>query len=386
MPRQQRRDLISRTRRLWRVVNQCRRCRVIGIDTEANSFWAYRERICLIQIIADGQVSLVDPLGLKDISPLGEVFHDPGIIKIFHGADYDLRCLHRDFNLHPAPIFDTMVAASLLNYPSLGLSALVKHHFGVDLPKTNALTRFDWATRPLPEKHLDYVINDVLYLLQLRDLLIEELKQKDLIEEAEWEFRQLEQSTRRRQGSELNSVLAIKGSKQLEPQELTVLNRLSEYRELYAERTDTPRFKVISNKALLEMARVQPQKQNQLKGISGVSSVVIGRHGAHLLEAIQAGQKDFQEGQLVAIPKPSLVRGPHMDSEFEARLKEWRAEEAAQRNISPQAVLPTSCLKDITRASHVDSMMLTQIPGMIPKRLERYEKTILELYQQEETD
>ena len=139
------RTLITSSRRLWQAVTACRKCRVIGIDTESNSFWAYRERVCIIQIIAGSRVYLIDPIALEDLSPLGQIFHDPGIIKIFHGADYDLRMLWRDFNLQPAPIFDTMIAATLLNYPALGLGSLVEKHFGVHLPKTNSLTRSDWA-------------------------------------------------------------------------------------------------------------------------------------------------------------------------------------------------------------------------------------------------
>lgn len=380
MPHRQKRDLIDTSRHLWRVVKSCKRCRVIGIDTESNSFWAFRERICLIQILADRKAYLVDPLALEDLSPLGEIFHDPGILKIFHGADYDLRCLARDFDLRPAPIFDTMIAASLLNYPALGLGALVKKHFDVDLPKTNALTRFDWAVRPLPEAHIDYVINDVLYLPRLREILLSELEEKDLIEEVEWEFRQLEQIARRPQANGTEDFLSTKGARQLDPLPLTVFKRLFDYREHYARESDVPRFKVLSNKILFDIAVHQPQKEYELKKMRGISAMVIRRHGKKILDAVHAALKDFEEGMIPVIPQHKPMRGPHLNNDLETALKQWRKEEADRRKIAPLAVLPTACLRDMARASHFDRLMLSQIPGMLSRRMARYADVLLDLY------
>ncbi len=371
--------LIAGSRRLWRAVNVCGRCRAIGVDTESNSFWAYRERVCVIQLIAGEKIFLIDPLALGDLSPLGQVFHDPGVVKVFHGADYDLRCLRRDFDLQPAPIFDSMVAASLLGYPAVSLGALVKHHFDVVLPKTNALTRYDWATRPLPVEHLEYLKNDVRYLLPLRKILSEQLQQKDLLGEAEWEFRQLERIPRQPRLSESESFLAIKGAKQLEPLQRTVLKRLYDYRERIAGKRDLPRFKVLSNAILLEVGRRLPQRPDALGKIPGISSRVLQRHGRQLLEAVQAGREDYQQGRIPSLPARQAARGPHRDSELEARLKQWRDGEAQHRGVSAQAILPTSCLKDITRSSHLDELVLSQIPGMIPSRMQRYAKIILKL-------
>jgi ribonuclease D len=379
------RRLITRQKKLWHVVKACRKQRVIGIDTESNSFWAYREQVCIIQIIAGKRVFLLDPLKLEDLSPLGQVFHDPGIIKIFHGADYDLRCLSRDFGLEPAPIFDTMVAALFLDYPALGLGALVKRHFGVDLPKSNALTRYNWAERPLPDKQFDYMINDVIYLQRLREILVEQLRQKDLTEEVEWEFRQLEQLPQRRQNQPdpAHTIWAIKGAKTLEPLEQCVLRQLNDHRECLAEDMDLPRFKVLSNKVLIEIARRQPKRKDQLAGIKGMTPGMVQRFGRGVLEAVKAGLEDFEGGRIPQAPQVLSVRGPQMDSLLVDNLKKWRKEEAEKWSISPQAVLPTFCLKEIARATHLDPLALSQIPGMIPARMEKYASRILEIAKME---
>ena len=66
---------------------------VIAVDTESDSFHHYEERVCLIQMTAMGRDVIIDPLSIDDISGLGEFFEDPGIIKIFQDAGYDLICL-----------------------------------------------------------------------------------------------------------------------------------------------------------------------------------------------------------------------------------------------------------------------------------------------------
>ena len=72
---------------------------IIAVDTESNSLYAYRERVCLIQFSTHTDDYLVDPLAVADLSPLAPVFADPGIEKVFHAAEYDLLCLYRDFQL-----------------------------------------------------------------------------------------------------------------------------------------------------------------------------------------------------------------------------------------------------------------------------------------------
>jgi ribonuclease D len=374
--------LITSTRQLWKAVYYCAKHRVVGVDTESNSFWAYQEKVCLIQLYAGDRTFLVDPLAMEDVAPLGHIFHDPGIVKIFHGADYDLRCLHRDFALHPAPIFDTMIAAQLLDYPALGLAALVKHHFGVELPKTNALTRYDWSRRPLPDEHLEYSANDVIYLPQLRENLSDELCEKDLLEETEWEFRQLEQMiSRNPPKADTEDFYSIKGARQMNDKQRAVLRRLYEYRDKMARDKDVPHFKILSNTLLIGTARRCPHRMNSFKDIHKFPASLIRRHGRALLDMVKKGEDDYSRGDIPALPHRPPVRGPNVNSDLMVQLKEWRNKEAERREVAPLAVLPTSCLKDIARASHLDTMTLSQIPGMIPSRLRRYGEKLLEMHQ-----
>jgi len=87
---------------------------LIAVDTEANSLFAYKERVCLIQFSIPGSDYLVDPLAIADLSPFGGIFKDTNIEKIFHAAEYDIIVLQHDFNFVFERLFDTMVAARIL--------------------------------------------------------------------------------------------------------------------------------------------------------------------------------------------------------------------------------------------------------------------------------
>ena len=72
----------------------------VAVDTEADSLHSYFDKVCLIQISIPDEDLIIDPLVRVDLSRFGEILGNPAITKVFHGGDYDLRILHRDFNTH----------------------------------------------------------------------------------------------------------------------------------------------------------------------------------------------------------------------------------------------------------------------------------------------
>lgn len=165
-----------------------KRERSIGVDIEADSMFHYLEKVCLIQISTRLQNIIVDPLSLDDLSPLAPVFSDPNIRKVFHGADYDMRSLYRDFGIEVNALFDTHIAAKFLGAPETGLAPLLKNRLGVAVDKK--YQKKDWSLRPLPPAMLAYAAHDTCYLLPLSRILERELRDKDrlLWVEEECEF------------------------------------------------------------------------------------------------------------------------------------------------------------------------------------------------------
>ena len=246
----------------------------VAIDTEADSLHCYREKLCLLQIsvpAAAGVVeagrdletasgnreqrslqhdSIVDPLADLDLEPLRQVLETREIV--LHGADYDLRMLRRGLNLIAHQIFDTMIAARLLGIREFSLAALVKRHFGLELPKGSQ--KANWAKRPLPTRMAEYAINDVRYLLPLAEKLEAEL---DRYQRRDW-LRQscqrvVEQAavTRVRKQDEF---WRIRGSGLLRGRAAAVLRALWQWREREAEMADRPPFHILQNEKLLSAA------------------------------------------------------------------------------------------------------------------------------------
>src|SRR4030067_924631 len=120
---------------------------IIGVDLEADSFYHYFEKVCLLQIATESASYVIDPLALRDLSALPPVFSNPRIRKVFHGADYDIRSLHRDFRLEVENLFDTQLSSKFLGLRESGLEALLRSRFHVELNKK--YQRADWSQRPL---------------------------------------------------------------------------------------------------------------------------------------------------------------------------------------------------------------------------------------------
>jgi ribonuclease D len=151
--------------------------KVVAVDTEADSFYHYYDKTCLVQVATRRQIFLIDPLALggpAELAPLAPMFASPDIRKIFHAAEYDIFVLKRDCSFQFANLFDTMISAQLLGYPSVGLAGIAERHFDVKLPKDEQ--RSDWSTRPLTSRQLSYAAADVLYLVQLAETLAKELR------------------------------------------------------------------------------------------------------------------------------------------------------------------------------------------------------------------
>jgi ribonuclease D len=90
-------QLIETAPELGKAASLLAREEIIAVDLEADSLYHYREKVCLVQIAAAAFNLAIDPLAVGDLSPLKPVMADPAVRKVFHGSDYDLRSLYRDF-------------------------------------------------------------------------------------------------------------------------------------------------------------------------------------------------------------------------------------------------------------------------------------------------
>ncbi len=262
----------------------------IAIDTESNSFHAYYERICLIQISTSERDYIVDPLALKDLSPLGKVLADPASQKIFHAASNDILGLKRDFQFYVANLFDTAIACKLLGYTHLGLAKILEEQFEVKLNKK--WQRCDWGRRPLQEDQLAYAQLDTHYLIALRHRLAAVLEARGLAEKAREAFAKACEQENQEKTFHPGNFIQIRGARALDPIGQCVLKALYVYRENEARRRDRAPFRILSNETLLRLAQTRPTTVQQFAKTKGVpQSYRRGRGASHLLELIRKIQQ-----------------------------------------------------------------------------------------------
>jgi ribonuclease D len=262
---------------------------LVAVDTEANSLYAYRERVCLIQFSTPGRDYLVDPLALEDLSPLASLFNNPEIEKIFHAVEYDLIILQRDFKFSFNNLFDTMVAARILGWKSVGLSSILKTQFGVGVDKK--YQRANWGKRPLSPEMLAYAQLDTHYLIPLRNYLKSELVTRGRWALAHEDFQRACHVDSNHPEQKPVNCWRINGARDLKPQQVAVLHELCNFRDQKARLMDRPLFKVINNQSLLNIAITCPDSLEMLERVPGVSQKQVRWIGRDLLAAVQRGLK-----------------------------------------------------------------------------------------------
>ncbi|NOY69093.1 MAG: ribonuclease D [Deltaproteobacteria bacterium] len=337
-------------------------CPLVAVDLEADSMYHFTEKICLIQTACENGCYIIDPLSIEDISPLGPVFADPGITKIFHGADYDVRSLYRDFSFTVNSLFDTQEACRFLGYPQTGLGAIVERHFNITLDKR--FQKKDWSRRPIGDAMVAYAANDVLYLIRLYEIFQKRLAEKKRLAwavEAGRDISKVRPDMANGNGPPL--FLRFKGAGRLDPLTLAVLELLLEFRRDVARAKDRPPFKVVGNAALLKIAVNRPDTADQLKRTCGLSPLQMKMYAAPMLDCVRQAL-EIEEKDLPRYPRNRAPRMPMAAVERQKMLKQWREKTARGMEMDPALILNKVALHELALASpgHVDE--LVRIDGL----------------------
>ena len=141
----------------------------VAVDTETMGLDLHRDRLCLVQLSAgDGDAHLVQIVPNTPAPRLTKVLADPGILKIFHFARFDLAMAQKHFSVRCAPVYCTRTASRLVrtNTDKHGLKDLCKEILGIEISKHQQMS--DWGAASLSAEQIDYAAADVLYLHRLK--------------------------------------------------------------------------------------------------------------------------------------------------------------------------------------------------------------------------
>ena len=323
----------------------------IAVDTEADSLHSYFDKVCLVQITAGGEDLIIDPLARVDLARFGAVLGDPNITKIFHGGDYDLRIMNRDFGFVVRNLIDTSICAQLLGYDAFGLAALLDRHFGVKANKAHQ--RADWSMRPLPPDMLAYASMDTHYLEELAVKLRAELEALGRWEWAVEEFARLETVRHREADEDVETWRKLKNIGGLDRRALAIIRDLHGWRDALARKADRPPFKIVGNDTLIEIAKIKPQTVRDLAAIKAVPRYHADRYGRDLVAIVRAAMELPED----ALPERAEPKAWIRDKALEAkinRLKTIRDRYATELHVDPAILGARHILTAIATAGNLD--------------------------------
>jgi ribonuclease D len=316
----------------------------LGIDTEFMGEGRYQTLLCLIQVAAeigprDGEVRIevIDPLDASvDPSPLAELLADPQIEIVMHAGRQDVALLRRVWATDITNLFDTQLAAGFAGLRAqLGYEALLHELLNVRLKKSASFTR--WDARPLSPEQIDYARDDVRHILHATSVLQERLRTRGRLDWAREECVALARATDERDADNIFSRLPRVNS--LEPKLRAVARELVAWREETARAQDRPIPSVLSDAALMEVAKRRPTELGQLEQIRGINEPTLRRRGRAIIEAVERGrsrspipvdgerpsQPDVFDAPVIALAE-ALVRARALQEELAYELIAARAD------------------------------------------------------------
>ncbi len=346
----------------------------IAVDLEADSMYNFREKVCLIQIATQNCISVIDPLKVQDLSLLTPIFSNPNIKKIFHGADYDVRSLYRDYRFEINNLFDTELACRFLGIKETGLNTVLKNRFNVEIDKR--FQKKDWSRRPLPEEMVDYAARDVIYLEALSQVLEEELIQKGRFSWVTEECEHLSKVRHVPNGYPL--FLKFRGAGRLDRESLGVLETLLRLRIRIARRKNMPVFKIISNGSLMTLAKRRPLSVAALMELHALSPKQINMYGKALMKSISKASKlPYCNLPLYPRKKPPILK-PTVPARIKA-LKSWRDERAEELDIDPSMLFNKAMLTAIAAKKPKTMQMFENVKNMRNWQKDEFGEEIIEV-------
>ena len=365
--------IIATTSDLIELVARARKTDAVALDTEFVWERTYYPQLGLIQIaLSDEDCVLVDPLAIEDLSPLGELLSDRGVVKILHDAPQDLAILYQATGTAAQNVFDTRLAAGFATMPStLSLCNLIKELLDIELPKTE--TRTNWLQRPLDPKQIDYALDDVRYLRAVRILLLSRIigpKIKSWLQE---ELNLLNNPQNYLDNGNGERYRRMSGAGALGRQSLAILRDLTLWREEEARKQDKPRGHIVKDNTLVAIAKKKIVNPDEFQAKAEMSPKAQKKYGSRIATITQAAL-DAEEETYPQLQK--ISRLSDRDQKTMDKLQSLISLKANLLGIDPALVGNTSELKMLAKllgnSKDINLRQLRQTEGWRKSFLEEF--------------
>jgi ribonuclease D len=301
---------VTTAEQLTKLCDELAQSPTIGFDTEFVSEHTYRSQLCLVQVCTPAGLSVIDPLTTGPLDRFWEVLAEPNHDTIVHAGREELGFALNAVGRCPANLFDVQIAAGFVGdeFPS-GYGSLLSRLLGVNTQKGE--TRTDWRRRPLSSQQLEYALDDVRYLIPLRDTLLERL---DKTKRTAWFFAEMQAFQQEVIASRARERWRrISGLSGLSPRSLAVARELWRWRETEAQRRDTPARFVLRDDLLVELARRRNADQRQIRAVRGLERSELQRLlpkiSEHIQLALDLPNQELPQSERRDVPQQVTVLG-----------------------------------------------------------------------------
>lgn len=275
----------------------------IGFDTEFVGEKTFIPVLCLIQVVAEQDIFLIDTLKIDDLEPFLSLITNPEILKITHAGDNDYRLLNILYETVPQNTFDTQIAAGFVgyNYPA-GFGKIVERELKVSLAKSHTVA--NWEARPLDPKALDYAVEDVKYLPALHHKLTHKLR---LLNREPWarEENKKWESAACYAVDPYKEVLANDHIHQLDFKEKVFFLRIYQWRRAKALELNIPKETVLQNRHIGTVLRATKDGPHAFRSNRTMPEGIWRKYLPEWQEIWKTQPTDEERAWIKALPAPA---------------------------------------------------------------------------------
>ncbi len=341
---------VSDERDLQRAVAALAGSQRFFIDTEFESS-RQGKTLSLIQVSRGEEIFIIDALQLPSLQTLGDMLCEASTEWVLHAGLQDVELLCAAFGgREPPKLFDTQVAWALLG-PEAGVSLAFLQFKLLGIRTSKGYQADDWMRRPLPAAQLQYAAEDIAHLPALAQKLhglAQPMNRDRFIRAASFDMLRPTAPPAQPLGFE-----SFRNAWQLDARGQGALRNLIDWHNGPAGSQAG-----LQARTLLAIASRQPRSPRDLARIKGVSSAVVRRHGAELVQLVARGE---------AVDAPTLEPPAYASFEHnvrEAKLMLLRAELCAELSVAPEIALPMAIVRRMIHRVNAEGSLRAARPEL----------------------
>lgn len=333
-------------------IERCAKSPYMAIDTEFLREKTYYAKLCLVQVAIKGEVAIIDPFKITDLSVMASVLTDPHVVKIFHASSQDIEILYHETGVVPTPVFDTQVAAALLGKTQqASYAAIVQSFCQVTLPKKDSFT--DWSRRPLSASQVEYAADDVTYLPRIYRDMKGKLEEKGRLSWLDDAFEEIS-NPKKYEIDPRARFRKLKRVNQLSIRQMAAAREFAAWREERAQKLNIPRKWVVSDEQIVEACRREPRNLDELYMVRGMRETLKPADARRVLQLIKIGLTCPEDELPIMHPAQRNEANVDIAVDLMNAIVRLRARE---NHIAPQTLAPHAELMKLARG-HVDECEL----------------------------